>query len=310
VNIKLEMELSPSRIQRLPADAIRKIALSLPLEDINHWCRTSKKFNDAICKSGVFWQSKLKQDYPRTSLKDLTPEKMRYKYQLMYANELANYDFENERNKDPRMGEIRAEVERLEAEIAKMHERISHLEEHEMRDIYEEYEDKGVEIRKRANKLKLEAIQYLPEGKGNFINVATDKETYNSILELHGSADASLINDLKKMGVLPTDYVPKIGDLIGISADEMRSLPTLLLYIYKRRGKPVPARKGKEPSKITIPLSVGWAVNKKDAKYYAVPDALRVIEKDRNLIAQKYGLPLPPEDEDEEEEEEEEEEGM
>jgi len=45
-------------------DIIRNIALSLSLENIAAFCRTSHHFNAAVCDNDSFWRHKLQQDYP------------------------------------------------------------------------------------------------------------------------------------------------------------------------------------------------------------------------------------------------------
>lgn len=50
-------------LSNLPIEILMNIALDLPLEDIQSLCATSPKL-DRLCKNKIFWQTRLKEDFP------------------------------------------------------------------------------------------------------------------------------------------------------------------------------------------------------------------------------------------------------
>lgn len=63
-------------------DLIPEIALDLNLTDLNKLCLTSKKFNEVVCNSSLFWQKRLRQDFPNIDITNVLLEdtKNLYKY--------------------------------------------------------------------------------------------------------------------------------------------------------------------------------------------------------------------------------------
>lgn len=50
-------------LDNLTPDLLKFMALSYTPEMINSLCRSNKKFNNIICKSGDFWMNKVSHDY-------------------------------------------------------------------------------------------------------------------------------------------------------------------------------------------------------------------------------------------------------
>ena len=60
-------------------DIIISLALEYDLPTLLNYCRTSKRINDLVCNSNLFWILKLKKDFG-ISLEDKLRAKEYYKY--------------------------------------------------------------------------------------------------------------------------------------------------------------------------------------------------------------------------------------
>ena len=67
-------------MERLPKDLVTKLALELDLSDILNYCRSSKKFNNAVCDNFNFWRRKYYKEmgYEYTGEKTLTAIKAQF----------------------------------------------------------------------------------------------------------------------------------------------------------------------------------------------------------------------------------------
>ncbi len=63
----------------LPNEILRKIAVSLSLEDIYSLCVTSRRFNLAICDDDRFWNEKIRKDFPNKNIKTKETFKKTYR---------------------------------------------------------------------------------------------------------------------------------------------------------------------------------------------------------------------------------------
>jgi len=54
--------------ENMSNDVLRKIALNLSLKDLVSNCRLSKKFNIVICSNELFWNEKVRKDFPEQTL--------------------------------------------------------------------------------------------------------------------------------------------------------------------------------------------------------------------------------------------------
>lgn len=64
---------------RLPADILRKIALTLNLVDISSICRVNKRFSLAICANDNFWNERIRLDFPNQARIPGMPFKLIYR---------------------------------------------------------------------------------------------------------------------------------------------------------------------------------------------------------------------------------------
>ena len=51
------------RFNSLPTEIILHIALFEPLNNINHMCLSSQRFNNLICNNNYFWREKFVKDF-------------------------------------------------------------------------------------------------------------------------------------------------------------------------------------------------------------------------------------------------------
>ncbi len=54
--------------ESMPNDVLRKIALNLSLHDLVSNCRLSRRFNIVICSNELFWNEKVRKDFPEQTL--------------------------------------------------------------------------------------------------------------------------------------------------------------------------------------------------------------------------------------------------
>ena len=47
----------------LPKDVLQRLALGLSLGEVNKLCKSSRRFNELICNSNIFWTNKLYKDF-------------------------------------------------------------------------------------------------------------------------------------------------------------------------------------------------------------------------------------------------------
>jgi transposase-like protein len=272
----MERDLTLDAIERLPPDAIRNIALTLSPEDINHWCRASRKFNNAICKDNSFWKNKLRQDFPKTNIENLTPEQWRYKYQQLYAEDVENrVRIEEWVEANPRLIKLRQERGLLEEEIRRLHKLTEEIREKEMK-IEDEYKRKVIAMRKQAEETLKKTEKHLPRKHPIFTDLVVPALDMQARARRLGSkATAVILADLYRLGL---KYMPVEGDLIGISGSEIDSLPQILIYFYKHGNR------------LLHDYSFNREIN--DYTEYELPKQILKREGSIKEISEKYGLPL------------------
>jgi hypothetical protein len=81
------MELNRKNINDLPADLLQRIALDLRYDEIQKWCKTSKRFKSIICDNGRFWKIKIIYDFPdeKNTLEDKELKEMESIYLSILA---------------------------------------------------------------------------------------------------------------------------------------------------------------------------------------------------------------------------------
>lgn len=67
-------------MENVPKDIINELALNLSLKDIKSFCLTSKKFNNIVCDSELFWKKKLFKDHPNINIQNVRKFKKLYFY--------------------------------------------------------------------------------------------------------------------------------------------------------------------------------------------------------------------------------------
>ena len=82
----------------LPIDVLAQIALDLNLPDIISLCKSSKRFNYAVCLKESFWLNKLMLDYPDFRKYNLKNTSYREIYKLIYRYALPKYEEGKEYN--------------------------------------------------------------------------------------------------------------------------------------------------------------------------------------------------------------------
>lgn len=55
-----------------PKEIIRKIGLNLSFKDLINMCSASKDLNNILCRDNLFWQEKIKKDFPDSEKKPFT----------------------------------------------------------------------------------------------------------------------------------------------------------------------------------------------------------------------------------------------
>jgi len=85
------------KFSNVPPDIIRNIALSLSLEEIAIFCRTSRNFNAAVCSSDSFWAHMLQQNYPLL-INDLRDDKGEILLPFKFSSFKELYQFASGRN--------------------------------------------------------------------------------------------------------------------------------------------------------------------------------------------------------------------
>jgi hypothetical protein len=83
----MEIPLTLKDINSLSSDLLQKIALDLRYDEIQKWCRTSKRFKLVICDNGRFWRTKIIQDFPKEQdkLYDIPLDKMESIYLFLLS---------------------------------------------------------------------------------------------------------------------------------------------------------------------------------------------------------------------------------
>jgi hypothetical protein len=87
-------------MENLPKDLKMMLALELSINDISKLCRASKKFNEIICSSTIFWRNKLKKDFPNIDITNVSNNNVKKFYQYLvqrpkvYGVEISAY-FDN-----------------------------------------------------------------------------------------------------------------------------------------------------------------------------------------------------------------------
>ena len=84
-------------------DIILSYVLDLDLKSIYQLCKSSKKFNNAICNSNIFWRKKLEKDYPNVNISNVSDVKNLYKYlkvkapihEIHASDYIYEYDYES-----------------------------------------------------------------------------------------------------------------------------------------------------------------------------------------------------------------------
>ena len=75
----------------LPKDIVQKLALELDLETVLNICRASKRMNQVICDSKIFWMNRIKKEYPQIEIQDVTDYKGLYKYLISKPRIVQDY---------------------------------------------------------------------------------------------------------------------------------------------------------------------------------------------------------------------------
>jgi hypothetical protein len=253
--------LTPQYFAKLPLDAAKEIALSLPYASVINLCKTSKRLhhicqdNDSFAGSGSesaggFWKRKLKRDYPEENLSAMKSGSYRGYYQILYAQELRaeGEEITNLYAEDPEyidagneMSEITREIRRLDA--------LRNEAERKRMDIERTYKDKGRKIIAQSYQLTEKAMEenknlFVPENK--YIEVVIpERDIGNLVLSEYGNApnyiiSADLLNYLKAHNPELAEG-PKEGNFIGIRASNSspKSLPTYLIYVFRDLKNPM-----------------------------------------------------------------------
>jgi hypothetical protein len=240
-----EPVLTQALITRLPADALRDIALASEYPDILHWCRTAKKFNTAICNEPNFWIRKLERDFPVAYANlikrgpEIAKRNAKDTYGLAFSQELEDKATKiiTTATKDPRVRKINKELK----ELKKTEKALKKEKEKFIRQI----EDEGFALREQAFALRKTIHQRTPRKPGkNYIDMRVKfnegmswEDDLTVLEEAVGSKSYerkktkfldSIIKALHERGEELTD-----GTLIGITnKEEIDTVPEILIYIY------------------------------------------------------------------------------
>jgi hypothetical protein len=249
-------EITEGLIVKLPGDALRNIAMGMDYPDIIHWCQTAKKFNNLICNDTMFWNNKLRQDFPE-KFKDLSnKDDAKNEYALAYANMLDEKADRYYRNRipenDPEFAELEKKFRALNIEFEKLKVREKELRKQKT-SLTRKYEKKVTTLKKQALSIRKQARSKTPrkmerkykEIELNYYPYFIEEleispnllgATKTQAKQLHLSKLELLENNLRFIARNQVINLPEFneGDIIGFhvrSSDD--PVPDVILYVYR-----------------------------------------------------------------------------
>ena len=254
----------------MPLDLLKKFALKLDFDDIERYCRTSKRFQQ-VCQDPYFWKDLYERDFPPFSGKKTEDSPVEdYHGRYLFRRGVETY-YQGLLTEIDQMGEpfnaeewfredaVLRDLNRQQREL----QRQIDLRKKEIRDIIAEYEYRG-------NRLKTEGLRMINNTyrtrEPRYFTIADDNALDNA---LSGDIESlwDLIAELMYDGF---EYDLREGDLIGIAGEETPNNPRVMYYIYR------------------IPIG-RLAISSGDANSI-VPHELRVLSPED--LEEKYNLPF------------------
>lgn len=239
------MELSEELIERLPPQAVRKIAVDLSLSEVGRWCQVSTKFNNAICENDEFWRLKIRKDFPGVSTSKLKLEHMKNKYkeldlrekikierrkQRKYSDVLSELSplQERERDIDKEFNDLDSKKNDIEGEILKINRSIDRLMKNRSNDLVglSDLKERKEELGRMLDKID-DKIQIIRKEREKILM---------SILELKRidfDQKEDKIKELKRKQFELLKTIPSPGKVVKVivSEDEYLKLSKLLKKI-------------------------------------------------------------------------------
>jgi hypothetical protein len=258
-----------SKLELLPIDALKEIAVNLDYEEIFHLCRTSKKLK-SLCGDPYFWKSKIRYDFGNVNIGDIPIEKLQAKYLLLLADkldtdaeklireldrfngerriEIQPFQYELRNLQMKRRDEVRkAKTNRTKPDIKYIDSRIK-LAQQNIEDINAKYKGISDKISNLLDQLLAKADNYRKQGERRFpiifdrkyikIKMADkDRDEFSNVLE-EADMDYGIINGyLLNKGFIKEPLKP--GNLIGINESVSQpGFPEWFGYVGYNRGKP------------------------------------------------------------------------
>lgn len=280
-------------METMNADALREITLKLPLDDLLHFCSTSKAIR-SICSDGYFWRARIQQDFPEVPedfLQTISLEKMR-DYYLIRERFQESADIQRlieEVDNDPERVALNDELERVENEVIRLQLR--------KREIDEQLKEFRSETRREMKKReqRVSRLAELVSSKGvyqpRYIEVKVDPTRMNELRGYLSNVDGTSLlvfeDELqKRFGI---NLFLHEHDLIGFAPQYNDHLvaPHFFAYVAVDRGHPwidaiIDSR---YPSELYIKLTDAGMTSEEFEKLYKFPYHLGDTEEDerRNM---------------------------
>ena len=221
-------------IEAMPFDLLKRLAMELPFNDIQHYCNTSKRFRQ-ICSDPYFWKALYERDYLEDSDYPRPVEDYRGLYLYLTGKDLVYQGLviEGDYNYEGSIGNIVDRILNRDDIAQDLQRQIDRR----RQEIFEEVDkdlEKASSLRKQGTRLLNNTLRKRPPRYFPIPDPEAFAGLRSSVPDGTRSIPVwSVIDDLGYHG-----YDPDLrdGDLIGIYQNEdadLTQLPDMIIYIFR-----------------------------------------------------------------------------